>query len=595
MHTVDYAVVLIYLALMVLIGIKTRNSSLDISDYIRMGNKSTWWMAGFSIFMGTFSAATFTGIAGSAFLAGWSVLITPLCGALGFFLQAAIFAPLLRRTRAVTPLDAVKLRFGAAAEQVKVYVSTLTSFFFAGFFLLGFATFASAIFGIPMWIIIIVMGLIVVYYSVSGGTWSVQITDSLQALILIPVTVAFAILCLVRVGGIDGLFEGIQTAGLGKDYALFKPPDYEYTSPLPVRKGNFTLLWAVASVFNGIIAAISINSAHRYLSLRDESSARKAAFLAGMLMVCGCVIWFIPPIVGRLVFEADIEAIRGIPNPADSAYAVTAMKLLPPGLLGLIFICMMAATMSSMDGFLTGTSGYIVRNLFLPLRKTLGKQDIEPRRVLRITRFTNLALGLWAIFMAFVLNEIAGQSGMFEVMQTIVTVIGAPAALPFALSLVYRRIPLWGLFAGIGCGLATSVTLFTLRGRGLMIEWGYEVFMMTAACVLPTLISSIWWNRSSPRFRDHVNTFFDTIHRPINADEEVGAHVDSQLLKSVGTMVLGVATLILVLLFWCANQAEVLTVLGISGFLFLVGGFMLWKSREAPTREELEAVSRKPD
>jgi len=92
-----------------------------------------------------------------------------------------------------------------------------------------------------------------------------------------------------------------------------------------------------------------------------------------------------------------------------------------------------------------------------------------------------------------------------------------------------------------------------------------------------------------------VNTFFDTIHRPINADEEVGAHVDSQLLKSVGTMVLGVATLILVLLIWCANQSEVLTVLGSSGFLFLVGGFMLWKSREAPAREELEAVSRKPD
>ena len=129
MHIVDYSVILIYMCLMVLIGIRCRNSSINISDYIRMGNKSTWWMAGFSIFMATFSAATFTGIAGQGFIAGFSVTLVQFFGAMTFFFQAAFMAGMLRRTRAITPMDAVRSRFGPAAEQVKAYVSSFSSFF----------------------------------------------------------------------------------------------------------------------------------------------------------------------------------------------------------------------------------------------------------------------------------------------------------------------------------------------------------------------------------------------------------------------------------------------------------------------------------
>lgn len=581
MHTVDYSVVLIYLLILVTTGIRMRKSSVNISDYIRMGNKSTWWLAGFSLFMASFSAATFTGIAGQAYLAGWSPMITPLCNVLGFFIQAAFFAPLLRRTRAITPMDAVRSRFGSAAEQIKVYVSTFTSFFYAGFFLLGFATFASGLFTIPMWVVVSVMGVVVVFYSVSGGSWSVQVNDSLQALILIPVTVAFTILCLNKVGGFGGLLEGIQAAGLSADYAWIKSGDHEYTSLLPMRKGNFTLLWAIASVFNGMIMAVSINNCYRYLSLKDESGSRKAALLAGSLIIFGCFIWFIPPMVGRLYFSADIDAVQGIDNPADAAYAITAMKMLPPGLLGLIFVCMMGATLSSMDSFLTGTAGYIVRNLYQPLMRALGREEHSPERLLLITKGVNLGLGLWAIVMAFVLNAVSGGGGMFEVMQTIITVIGAPASLPFALSLVYKRIPLWGLFAGIGCGLVTSVTLLVLRTNDIRIEWGYEVFLMTGACVLPTLISSIWWKQASPSFRKMVDDFFTTINTPINVSEEVGADADKHLLRTVSVTVLGMASMILILLFWCVSRADVYTVLGIAGFLFAVGGIMRWKGREA--------------
>ena len=580
MHIVDYSVILIYMCLMVLIGIRCRNSSINISDYIRMGNKSTWWMAGFSIFMATFSAATFTGIAGQGFIAGFSVTLVQFFGAMTFFFQAAFMAGMLRRTRAITPMDAVRSRFGPAAEQVKAYVSSFSSFFFGGFFLLGFGTFASGLLGIPLWIIVIGIGIVVVFYSVAGGTWSVQITDSLQAMILIPITIAFSILCLSKVGWFPGLFAGIEAAGLSRDFALLKPDDYTYSIDLPIRRGNFTPLWAAASVFSAIMAAVNLQTCHRYLSLRDEKDARKAATLAGVLTLLGCLIWFIPVYVGRLMFEAEIASVQGIPNPADAAYAITAMKLLPPGLLGMIFVCMLSATMSSMDGFLTGTAGFMVRNMFQPLRRALGYKDPSDRGLLTLTKLVNLTLGLWAIVMAFVLNRIGGDTGMFQVMQTLLTLIGAPSSIPFALALFVRRIPLWGLFSGIICGVLTSITFFVLREKGITIQWGYEVFIMSATCLLPTIISTFFWKHTNQNFRDHVDRFFTLIRTPVDADTEVGVHVNSDLLKVVGTYALSVGGMLLLLIFWCRDRAEVITLLGICTFILSLGSFMFYKSRQ---------------
>jgi len=581
MHIVDFLVIGVYLILMVLIGLKCRNSSKNISDYIRMGNKSTWWLAGCSLFMASFSAATFTGIAGRAFVAGWSPMVTTLCTAFGFFIQAAFLTTILRRTRAITPLDAVRSRFGPVAEQVKVYVSTFSAFFYAGFFLLGFGTFASAVFGIPLWIVIIGMGFVVIFYSVSGGSWSVQITDSLQALILIPVTLGFAILCLIKIGGFSGILEGIEAAGLSADFAFVKPEGHTYITPVKVREGNFTLMYIAASVLGAITVSVNISTCHRYLSLRDEKSARNAALLAGSLTVFGCFIWFIPPIVGRLLYADDVLALDTISNPADAAYAITAMKILPPGMMGLIFVCMLAATMSSMDGFLTGTAGFIVRNLLQPISRRLGREDPHPLKLLKITKGVNLALGLWGIIMAFILNKVGGDAGMFQVMQTLLTLIGSPVALPFALSLFVRRIPLWGLFSGIGFGICTSIILFYFRSKGITMEWGYEVFLMTAVCIIPTLISTLFWKHTNPEFRERVDAFFIKIHTPIDANKEVGVSADKALLNTVGTYALTIASLILLLIFGCDNWPERLTVLGICGFLGSIGGIMLVKSRGA--------------
>ena len=66
--TIDYVVIAAYMALMVGIGVYAARFNKNASDYFRGANRIPWLVAGLSSFMSGFSAWTFTGAAGLAYV-----------------------------------------------------------------------------------------------------------------------------------------------------------------------------------------------------------------------------------------------------------------------------------------------------------------------------------------------------------------------------------------------------------------------------------------------------------------------------------------------------------------------------------------------
>lgn len=583
MTFVDYAVLTGYLLLMVVVGVIYRNKSHDNSDYIRLGGKGTWWLTGLSVFMTSFSVATFTGIAGQAYLAGWSAMSVTWCAALGLFVQAIFIAPWMRQTRAITPGDAIYMRFGRVVEQIFIYVGISGSLFWGGFMLLGLATFTSVLFGIRIEYFILVIGVVIIFYSVSGGSWSVSVTDSLQSFILLPVTVTVAVLCLCKVGGFSGLFEQIHAQNLASDFAFVKPGGYQYTGGSSGKIGAelFTLPWFAAMGLFSILGAANMTTCYRYLATKDGKEASKAAWLAGILLLLGSFIFYIPSIVGRVMYSTDIEALAStdIGNVADGAYAVVALKVLPRGMLGLVLIAMFSASMSSMDSFLTGTAGLITNNIYPPLARRLKWRVLQGSSLMRLTKVVNLLLGAWAIGMAILLMKLGGKEGIFKVMQTIIVLIGAPISTPFVLSFFVNRLPWWGPIVGMVCGWITAVIIwYTSTFHGVAIIWSEQAYLMAAVTIMPTMLTTRFWTSSTTSFRDRVSRFFTTIDTPIDFHAEVGEEDDASQLTIVGVlgMIMGTCLLPLVVV---AQSVEgkfaaafiSLFVIGVSSMLFLFG------------------------
>ena len=594
MGFVDYIVIVAYMALLASIGFIVKSFSSNISDYFRAGCQGTWWLTGVSLFMQGFSAMVFTGISGQAYLGGLSVMVIFWTNALVYFIHAAFIAPWLRQTRVITPADAVRKRFGPLTEQVYSYYSIFGGILWGGVMLLGLATFTSALFGMSLNTVILVVGCTVLLYSVTGGSWSVFIADNLQAMVLLAVTLVITGLCLHKIGGVGHMIELVKgTPGLAADYAFVKPPGHEYTADFPVAKGLFTAPWILAMVFNAVLTATNLTGCYRYLSVKTGHEARKAAWLAGGLMVAGSFIWIVPPIVGRLLFSSEIDAVEGIKS-VDAAYAIVAKNLLPPGLIGLVLIAMFAATMSSMDSALTGTAAVVIKNVYLPFRRLLKKAELTDDRQLLTGRIVNFSLGLWAIFWAWYLGRSSSQNGLFEVMLNIMVMIAAPASLPFACALFVKKVPSWAAIFSMCTGMVASATIFFAEklNPGFSMVWATKMWTIAGAVIIPFVLTRLFHKTSPQSFYDQVEAFFREIKTPIDFKAEVGEGNDLQQLKIVGGLGLVIGSAIALLLFAAREPAHRIAVGFVSLFILSISGLLVWLGNRSSGNKEIHETEK---
>lgn len=121
-----FAVIAGYLVTLIVVGLVFRRFSKDTSDYFRAGGKAAWWLIGGSVFMRGFSAWTFTGAAGAAFQAGWSLPLMFGANVVAFLTVAAVSGAWFRQLRCITSVDLIRLRFGPRLEQFAAYLGMLT-------------------------------------------------------------------------------------------------------------------------------------------------------------------------------------------------------------------------------------------------------------------------------------------------------------------------------------------------------------------------------------------------------------------------------------------------------------------------------------
>ncbi|MCC6682958.1 MAG: hypothetical protein IT445_18825 [Phycisphaeraceae bacterium] len=562
--TTVYIVIAIYMLLMVMVGLIMRRLNSNISDYFRSACKGTWWLVGASTFMSAFSALTFSAAAGVAFESGWSISIVYISASIGFIINAIWLAPKFRQMRAITGAHVIEDRFGRLTQQFYAWTGVFLGVMYAALFLYGLSIFISTVFGLPITMVVVVIGLVVLLYSVTGGSWAVMSTDFLQALILIPITLLMAYLALKAVGGWNAFLDRTTEPGLAEDFAMFCSPDRF--------GGRYTLLWSAAMLIERLIGYNTLHSSARYFAVKDGWEARKAAWLGAALMAGGAVIWLIPPMVGRMLYENQILAMP-LAKPAESAYAVVCMQLLPKSLIGIMVVAIMASTMSSMDTGLNRNAALFTRDIYPMICKWMGTKPAEGQALLRRGQAFSLVLGLIIIFISLYCVSQEGL-GVFEQTQTVSAAIGAPMAIPMLFAVFIRRAPWWSAIFSFACALVPS-------SIGVMLGWSYTrmVFWNVSIGTAGFLVTMPFWRYASTAYRAKVEAFFEQMYRPVDFLREVGVGNDPQQLAVMGRFALGIGVLIALLALISQNGHDRLCVLFVACFGVCVGSLLIYAGR----------------
>ncbi len=572
MASVEYIVIISYLILLLAVGWYFKRFNKDTNDFLKGGCRGTWWLVGMSSFMSAFSAWTFTGAAGVAFESGFSVMIIYFGNALGFFINFLFIGPWFRQLRVTTGPEVIRLRFGPAIQKFYAFMEVPTRILYAAVHLYGLGIFCSAVFGYDILLVILIAGIVVVFYSTSGGRWAVMATDFLQGLLLLPITVIVAVLCLREMGGVSGMFELIETQDLMGDFKLINAPEQF--------AGSFTWGWASAMVLKNFLSYNTVNVAYRYFSVKDGAAAKKAALLSMILMLSGAIFWFIPPVAARLLMSEEVLSLA-ISKPAEASYAVISMLLLPAGLTGMIVVAILTATMSSMDTGLNTNVAILMRDIYPAFCRLFGVKEKDEATLLRFGRIYTLFLGAAIILLAMYFSKAEGK-GIFDIMLDMGALLATPMAIPLVYGMFFRNTPQWTGFACIIGGFIPSTIAFFSAGL-FGEEWLFQTKVMAVFIggSIGFFVSLAFPKSKSQEYLDSVNEFFRRMHTPVDFEKEIGESNDQSQLGSIGKLALAIAGFIALLLFVPNPPEGRVTILILSISIATVGGLLTYMGRKA--------------
>ena len=559
---IEFTVIGVYLLFLLGIGFAFRKFNSNVSDYFRNGCRGTWWLVGSSSFMAAISAYTFTGASGVAYQAGWSVMIVYLANSAGFLVNYLWFAKRFRQMRATTAPEVIQKRYNPATEQFYSWFTLLMGILGTAMTLYSLAIFSSAIFGFHIQQVIIVLGVIVLVYSVAGGSWAVMATDVVQCLIMFAMTLLLAVLCLIKLGGLGGLFEQIHTQGLTAEYAIFNEPQ--------AFNRSFTWLWAVAMFFRVIFYSNSIQSAPRYFAVKDGREAQKGALLGMILMLVGACIWFIPPMTARLFYSGAVDAVN-ISKPSESAFAITCLNLFPPGMVGLMVVAMFAASMSTLDTGLNRNAAIVIINVYPAVRKRFRLPEMSSQKMLFMSQVISCFFGVLGILLALTLAAVQGL-GQFELVLLVGAMLGIPTSAPLFWGILFKRTPPWAAICSILSGLAGSLIVhFSPQLFAYKPAYHEQVFFISAMSALGFFITMPFAKRNRPDYNRKVDDFFNDMRTPVDFEKEVGEANDLRQLKVIGLFALAMSVFISLLAFLATDLAGVLCPLSVAVMIGLLG------------------------
>ncbi len=399
--TLDWAIVVVYLCVSLVIGVWVKQYATDMAAYIGAGRSVGVWL-GVATMTGTelglvtvmYSAQIgFTGGFAAFHIAVIAGLVTFIVGATGF-----VVAP-LRALGVLTIPEFYERRFDRKTRVVGGVLLSVAGVLNMGLFLKMGSIFIVGVTGLSpdggaLTVVMTVLLLLVLAYTVMGGMISVIITDYIQFVLL-----SFGLLLTVGVAiwrlGWENIF---QVVAAEKGAAGFDPL---------LGEGEFGPEYVLWMLVVGLIGcAVWPTTVARALAMESTQAVRRQFMWSSISFTAR---FLIPNFFGICAFvffsthSTEMRELFLLPLPGGESSAFTpslyAMpvflgQLLPPGVLGIVAAAMIAAFMSTHDSYLLCWSSVITQDIIAPL----AKSEMTDQRRIFITRLLIVAIGGFLLF-----------------------------------------------------------------------------------------------------------------------------------------------------------------------------------------------------
>ncbi len=293
MEQIDWIVLIGTLAFIVLYGTYKARGSKNVTDYLKGGNESKWWTIGLSVMATQASAITFLSTPGQAFHSGMGFVQFYFGLPIAMVVICLVFIPIYHRLNVFTAYEYLETRFDLKTRTLTAMLFLIQRGLAAGITIFAPAIILSAVLGWNLIYLNIIIGVLVIIYTVSGGTKAVSVTQKQQmGIIFLGMFLAFLII--LNYLPLDITFnKALEIAGAsGKMEVLDFSFDFE----------NRYTFWS--GIIGGTFLALSYfgtdqSQVQRYLSGKSIKQSQMGLIMNGLLKV---PMQFFILLVGVMVF-----------------------------------------------------------------------------------------------------------------------------------------------------------------------------------------------------------------------------------------------------------------------------------------------------
>jgi len=293
MQQIDWFILIGTLLFIVLYGTYKSRGSKNVTQYLKGGSDSRWWTIGLSVMATQASAITFLSTPGQAFHSGMGFVQFYFGLPIAMVIICLVFIPIYHRLKVFTAYEYLETRFDLKTRTLTAILFLLQRGLAAGITIFAPAIILSAVLGWNLVMLNIIIGVLVIIYTVSGGTKAVSVTQKQQmAIIFGGMFVAF--LLILNYLPLDITFtKALEIAGASGKMEIL---DFSFDF------NNKYTFWS--GIIGGTFLALSYfgtdqSQVQRYLSGKSMKEMQMGLIFNGLLKI---PMQFFILLVGVMVF-----------------------------------------------------------------------------------------------------------------------------------------------------------------------------------------------------------------------------------------------------------------------------------------------------
>lgn len=455
-----YTVLVLYLGIMAFIGWYAGRKTNNIGDFFVLSGKAGVVVSGIAYFSTQFSMGTFLGTPGTIYGVGYAGMAISVPGAVFCMILPALLIgrkliTLGHKYGFLTMADYLTDRYHS--KNMSGVLGVMMLFFLVpmmGAQIIGAGVIVHVFTGLPEWVGVVGMGIIVILYCMTGGMKGAMMTDVIQGSLMIATAVVTFIVSIVMGGGFSNINHTLQS--MNEAYLTF--PGANGYMPWTYYISNI-VLWSFFTMGQPHLFT-------KFFAMKDHKTMFKAILLgtAGMFFSATLIEW------------AGVNGIASIQNieKADQIIPMILQRGMNPFLASIFIAGIVAAGMSTIDGILVTTTGAVTRDIY---QKIINKNATD-EAVMSLSKVVTVIIGIVVICFGVFQPGSIFEINLFAFSGMAIFVV------PILFGIYWKKATAKGAIASVIVGII-SLLLFTLNPSVKALAMEFHALFPT------TIIASI--------------------------------------------------------------------------------------------------------